>query len=143
MHSLQRTPRLLLSVKAFFILRYILSHFFPFVNCFFVVCPRIYLNCSLWGLFNSPLNQNLKVSQNKKRKTRTLLRSGFGAGNQNRTDDLVITNDVLYRLSHTSKPSVLTTCILYQTKNDLSILFSKKIGLFLIFFGVAFFPYKK
>ena len=26
----------------------------------------------------------------------------FGAGNQNRTDDLVITNDVLYRLSHTS-----------------------------------------
>ena len=31
----------------------------------------------------------------------------FGAGNQNRTDDLVITNDVLYRLSHTSiVPSV-------------------------------------
>ena len=28
----------------------------------------------------------------------------FGAGNQNRTDDLVITNDVLYRLSHTSMP---------------------------------------
>ena len=27
----------------------------------------------------------------------------IGAGNQNRTDDLVITNDVLYRLSHTSK----------------------------------------
>ena len=27
----------------------------------------------------------------------------FGAGNQNRTDDLVITNDVLYRLSHTSR----------------------------------------
>ena len=26
----------------------------------------------------------------------------LGAGNQNRTDDLVITNDVLYRLSHTS-----------------------------------------
>ena len=26
----------------------------------------------------------------------------YGAGNQNRTDDLVITNDVLYRLSHTS-----------------------------------------
>ena len=25
-----------------------------------------------------------------------------GAGNQKRTDDLVITNDVLYRLSHTS-----------------------------------------
>ena len=31
---------------------------------------------------------------------------GFvGAGNQNRTDDLVITNDVLYRLSHTSNAS--------------------------------------
>ena len=30
------------------------------------------------------------------------MRSSFGAGNQNRTDDLVITNDVLYRLSHTS-----------------------------------------
>ena len=31
----------------------------------------------------------------------------YGAGNQNRTDDLVITNDVLYRLSHTSVvPSV-------------------------------------
>ena len=27
---------------------------------------------------------------------------GSGAGNRNRTDDLVITNDVLYRLSHTS-----------------------------------------
>ena len=26
----------------------------------------------------------------------------LGAGNRNRTDDLVITNDVLYRLSHTS-----------------------------------------
>ncbi len=26
----------------------------------------------------------------------------FGAGNQIRTDDLVITNDVLYQLSHTS-----------------------------------------
>ncbi len=35
-------------------------------------------------------------------KPQTHLRSGFGAGNQNRTDDLVITNDVLYRLSHTS-----------------------------------------
>ncbi len=34
----------------------------------------------------------------------------FGAGNQNRTDDLVITNDVLYRLSHTS--IVLATLIL-------------------------------
>ncbi len=68
-----------------------------------------------------------------KQKTRTLLRSGFGAGNQNRTDDLVITNDVLYRLSHTSKPSVLTTCILYQTKKHLSIPFFKFLALFFIF----------
>ena len=28
---------------------------------------------------------------------------GSGAGNQSRTDDLVITNDVLYQLSHASK----------------------------------------
>ncbi len=26
----------------------------------------------------------------------------FGAGNQNRTGDLILTKDVLYRLSHTS-----------------------------------------
>ena len=30
---------------------------------------------------------------------------GSGAANQNRTDDLVITNDVLYRLSHSSMMS--------------------------------------
>ena len=38
--------------------------------------------------------------------------SGFGAGNQNRTDDLVITNDVLYRLSHTSTCDfdIITDC---------------------------------
>ena len=41
----------------------------------------------------------------------------FGAGNQNRTDDLVITNDVLYRLSHTSKYSL---CL-----DDLSIISNK------------------
>ena len=34
------------------------------------------------------------------------MRADFGAGNQNRTDDLVITNDVLYRLSHTSDCAV-------------------------------------
>ena len=37
-----------------------------------------------------------------KKKKATRLGCFFGAGNQNRTDDLVITNDVLYRLSHTS-----------------------------------------
>ena len=38
----------------------------------------------------------------------------FGAGNQNRTDDLVITNDVLYRLSHTSSAAddCPATCLL-------------------------------
>ena len=40
------------------------------------------------------------VDTNKK--SRELVLGIFGAGNQNRTDDLVITNDVLYRLSHTS-----------------------------------------
>ena len=38
----------------------------------------------------------------EKQKSRPLQETAFGAGNQNRTDDLVITNDVLYRLSHTS-----------------------------------------
>ena len=32
---------------------------------------------------------------------------GSGAGNQSRTDDLVITNDVLYQLSYTSIPADL------------------------------------
>ncbi len=41
----------------------------------------------------------------------------FGAGNQNRTDDLVITNDVLYRLSHTSKPSYLDDLYIIPNKN--------------------------
>ena len=49
----------------------------------------------------------------------------FGAGNQNRTDDLVITNDVLYRLSHTST-SEYPTLILYQTRAALSRDFAKK-----------------
>ena len=38
----------------------------------------------------------------KKQKTAAIATVSCGAGNQNRTDDLVITNDVLYRLSHTS-----------------------------------------
>ena len=50
----------------------------------------------------------------------------FGAGNQNRTDDLVITNDVLYRLSHTST-SENPTLILYQTDRALSRDFGKKV----------------
>ena len=35
-------------------------------------------------------------------KKSTAIAMDFGAGNQIRTDDLVITNDVLYQLSHTS-----------------------------------------
>ena len=31
----------------------------------------------------------------------------YGAASQNRTDDLILTKDVLYRLSHSSKPNVL------------------------------------
>ena len=31
----------------------------------------------------------------------------FGAANQNRTGDLIITNDVLYRLSHSSEPEYI------------------------------------
>ena len=40
----------------------------------------------------------------KKKKKEQILRSALfsGAGNQSRTDDLVITNDVLYQLSHAS-----------------------------------------
>ena len=45
-------------------------------------------------------------------KAPTLLHRCFGAGNQNRTDDLVITNDVLYRLSHTSMPLCDDLCII-------------------------------
>ena len=30
-----------------------------------------------------------------------------GAASQNRTDDLILTKDVLYRLSHSSEPNVL------------------------------------
>ena len=50
-----------------------------------------------------------------------------GAANQNRTDDLVITNDVLYRLSHTSI-GISPTLILYQTSALLSRAFLKKIA---------------
>ena len=43
-----------------------------------------------------------KVSTITKKHTDISVCFFVGAGNQNRTDDLVITNDVLYRLSHTS-----------------------------------------
>ncbi len=50
--------------------------------------------------FARSTTQDKKISEKNKPQGRLSL--GLGAGNQNRTDDLVITNDVLYRLSHTS-----------------------------------------
>ena len=52
----------------------------------------------------------------------------FGAGNQNRTDDLVITNDVLYRLSHTS--IVMRLCYYSRLSAVCQYLFAKKIHIF-------------
>ena len=42
-----------------------------------------------------------------KRKKSTRQAGAFGAANQNRTGDLIITNDVLYRLSHSSEPKYI------------------------------------
>ncbi len=53
----------------------------------------------------------------------------FGAVNQIRTGDLVLTKDVLYRLSHNSKPMeklpvyFSTDFILYRRRTDLSSFF--------------------
>ena len=58
-----------------------------------------------------------------------------GAGNQSRTDDLVITNDVLYQLSHASIPTFLSTSLLYQTFFRLSRGFVKKISQIRAFCG--------
>lgn len=48
-------------------------------------------------------------SQRHQKKTRYLLDSGFititGAGEMNRTPDLLITNELLYRLSYTGEAS--------------------------------------
>ena len=91
------------------------------------------------GISNKSISQLLNfVNTNKKGKTEIRF-AFFGAGNQNRTDDLVITNDVLYRLSHTSKIVCFsTTCILYQTKIPLSSPFYN----FLRLFGKDFLPKK-
>ena len=43
----------------------------------------------------------------RKRKKALAKASAFGAANQNRTGDLIITNDVLYRLSHSSEPKYI------------------------------------
>ena len=66
----------------------------------------------------------------KKNKTPTLLHRGIiGAANQNRTDDLILTKDVLYRLSHSSITNTIYTLhvvyrfVLYQSLSDLSSIF--------------------
>ena len=50
----------------------------------------------------------------------------FGAGNQIRTDDLVITNDVLCQLSHTSKSPYLDDSYIISNKNRFVKPFFKK-----------------
>ena len=64
----------------------------------------------------------------------------FGAGNQNRTDDLVITNDVLYRLSHTSEIALFLGD-LYIIANK--ILFVKPFLQFFATFWQRFSSHKK
>ena len=55
----------------------------------------------------------------------------FGAGNQNRTDDLVITNDVLYQLSHAS--NVLRLVYYSKSSRVCQALFEKNISFFHLF----------
>lgn len=43
----------------------------------------------------------------KRKKSTCDMQVLFGAANQNRTGDLIITNDVLYRLSHSSEPEYI------------------------------------
>ena len=49
----------------------------------------------------------------------------YGAVNQSRTDDLILTKDVLYQLSYNSVNAI--TMILYHTCTILSSTFSKKL----------------
>ena len=73
------------------------------------------------------------VNRNKENKKHTLQKTkcAFGAGNQSRTDDLVITNDVLYQLSHASIAMRLGN---YTTKKTLVKRFFKKNKKFFCFF---------
>ena len=59
----------------------------------------------------------------------------YGAGNQNRTDDLVITNDVLYRLSHTSACDF----VIIPNQNAFVNPFLKNIFDFSVFLSFLFF----
>ena len=63
----------------------------------------IYTGEELFSKSSSPANVSAKKGE-----TITVSPFLYGAGNQNRTDDLVITNDVLYRLSHTSDSVIIT-----------------------------------
>ena len=73
--------------------------------------PRQYLTQVLKLVYRNPRKKvNIKIKnfkkliKNQERQASIETCRFVGAGNQNRTDDLVITNDVLYRLSHTSMP---------------------------------------
>ena len=69
------------------------------------------------------------MKKTKKKKAALLLQSGnSGAANQSRTDDLILTKDVLYQLSHSS---VQRTMLLYQVRYDLSIAILKVFNLLL------------
>ena len=63
------------------------------------------------------------------KKTRFKSAFFYGAGNRNRTGDLVITNDVLYRLSHTS------TFVIISNKTAFVNIFSKNA------YSLYFFPF--
>ena len=69
-------------------------------------------------------------------KKATRLGCFYGAGNQNRTDDLVITNDVLYRLSHTS---ILRLCYYTKSKRICQAFFEKYFCFFCFSFFFALF----
>ena len=57
------------------------------------------------------LNGKHKTRLEYKTKNAPHTRSVFGAANQNRTDDLILTKDALYRLSHSSE------CLRYCASN--------------------------
>ena len=83
------------------------------------------------GKISSPILRSSVVKQ----KSRSIdLLFCFGAGNQNRTDDLVITNDVLYRLSHTSDLVIISKKKAFVKHiSKLSFIFFEKIYFFLDF----------
>ena len=71
-----------------------------------------------------------KIRFDWRKKKEQIVRSALfsGAGNQSRTDDLVITNDVLYQLSHASIAMRLTNYI--TTSSTCQWVFQKKAKIF-------------